>query len=127
MVAACHRASTHFSITTGMNLSIKRAIATIPDHAWRPIRYPGAVVDPDTGELISDAEAAETSAYTAFTGRKKAEQITARLIVRRVRDLAKPPPSVSRASCSPSGATTRSSPTAPSRPSRPNGSTATTR
>ena len=49
------------------------------------------MVDPDTGELISDAEVAETSAYTAFTGRKKAEQITARLIVRRVRDLAKPP------------------------------------
>ncbi len=91
VVAACHRASTHFSITTGMNPSIKRAIATIPDHAWRPIRYPRAVVDPDTGELISDAEVAETSAYTAFTGRKKAEQITARLIVRRVRDLAKPP------------------------------------
>ncbi|MGA5207110.1 hypothetical protein [Streptomyces variegatus] len=28
--------------------------------------------------------------YTAFTGRKKADRVTARLIVRRVRDLAKP-------------------------------------
>ncbi|GAA2261519.1 MULTISPECIES: transposase [Kitasatospora] len=41
-------------------------------------------MDPDTGELVSDAEVAETR-YTAFSGRKKAEQTTARLIVRRVR------------------------------------------
>jgi hypothetical protein len=40
--------------------------------------------------MIYDAEVAEMPAYTAFTGRKKAEQVTARLIVRRVRDLAKP-------------------------------------
>ena len=90
VVAACRRADTHFSITTGMNPSIKRAIAAIPESAWTPIRYPRAVVDPDTGELISDAEVAEIPAYTAFTGRRKAEQVTARLIVRRVRDLAKP-------------------------------------
>ncbi|MBB4787530.1 hypothetical protein [Streptomyces rapamycinicus] len=46
--------------------------------------------DPDTGELIFDAQVAEIPAYTGFTGRKKSEQVTARLIVRRVRDLAKP-------------------------------------
>jgi hypothetical protein len=40
--------------------------------------------------MIYDAEVAEIKAYTAFTGRPKAEQVTARLIVRRVRDLAKP-------------------------------------
>jgi hypothetical protein len=88
VVAACRRAGTSFSVTTGMNPSIKRAIAALPEGAWTPIRYPRAVVDPDTGELISDAEVAEVPAYTAFTGRKKAEQVTARLIVRRVRDLA---------------------------------------
>ncbi|CAM5659197.1 hypothetical protein SGRIM119S_02591 [Streptomyces griseorubiginosus] len=43
-------------------------------------------MDPDTGEMVSAVEVAETE-YTAFTGRKKAEQITARLIVRRVRRL----------------------------------------
>jgi hypothetical protein len=90
VVAACRRASTNFSITTGMNPSIKRAIAAIPEDTWTPIRYPKAVVDPDTGKLISDAEVAQIPAYTAFTGRTKAEQVTARLIVRRVRDLAKP-------------------------------------
>ncbi|WP_411130417.1 IS1380 family transposase [Streptomyces sp. x-19] len=90
MVAACRRAGAHFSITTGMNPSIKRAIAAVPEGAWTPIRYPRAVIDPDTGELISDAEVAEISDYTALTGRKKAEHVTARLIVRRVRDLARP-------------------------------------
>ncbi|MEZ3183101.1 transposase, partial [Streptomyces pimonensis] len=33
----------------------------------------------------------ELPEYTAFASRKKAERVTARLIVRRVRDLAKPP------------------------------------
>ncbi|MER6105712.1 hypothetical protein ABT115_26305 [Streptomyces sp. NPDC001832] len=46
--------------------------------------------DPATGERLSDAEVAEIPAYTAFAGRTKAERVTARLIVRRVRDLAKP-------------------------------------
>ncbi len=127
VVAACRRADTRFSITTGMNPSIKRAIAAIGEDAWRQIRYPTGVLDPDTGELIFDAQVAETPAYTAFTGHRKAEQVTARLIVRRVRDLANPPPSGSRANCSPPGATTRSSPTARSRRCRPSASTATTR
>jgi hypothetical protein len=90
VVAACRRTGTCFSITTGANPSIKRAIAAIDENAWRQIRYPTGVPDPDTGELIYDAQVAEISAYTAFTGRPKAEQVTARLIVRRVRDLAKP-------------------------------------
>jgi hypothetical protein len=40
-------------------------------------------VDPDTGELISDAEVAETT-FTAFASTK--HPVTARLVVRRVRD-----------------------------------------
>jgi len=47
---------------------------------------PGAVVDPDTGELISDAEVVETT-YTAFASTK--QPVTAWLVVRRVRDRAK--------------------------------------
>ncbi|MGI5513815.1 IS1380 family transposase [Streptomyces sp. CA-106131] len=90
VIAACRRAGAHFSITAGMNPSIKRAILAIPDQAWRQITYPTAVPDPETGELISDAEVAEIPAYTAFASRKKTERVTARLIVRRVRDLAKP-------------------------------------
>ncbi|TDT98051.1 DDE family transposase [Streptomyces sp. 846.5] len=80
VVASCRRAGTRFSLATGMNPSIAAAISRIPQESWTAIRYP------DTGETVSDAQVAETE-YTAFTGRKKAEQVTARLIVRRVRRL----------------------------------------
>ncbi|MCY0944755.1 IS1380 family transposase [Streptomyces antarcticus] len=90
VIAACRRAGAHFSVTTGMNPSIKRAVLAIPDQAWQQITYPTAVPDPETGELTSGAEVAEIPACTAFASRKKTERITARLIVRRVRDLAKP-------------------------------------
>ncbi|MFJ2579446.1 hypothetical protein [Kitasatospora aureofaciens] len=69
-----------------MNQHVAAAISAIDEDAWTAIRYPDAFVDPDTGELVSDAEVAEIT-YTAFTGRKKAEHVTARLIVRRVRRL----------------------------------------
>ncbi len=58
----------------------------IDETAWTPIHYPNAVWDEDEQRLISDAEVAEIS-HTAFTSRRKAEHITARLIVRRVRRL----------------------------------------
>ncbi|WP_338779235.1 hypothetical protein [Streptomyces sp. DG1A-41] len=89
-IAACRRAGSHLSITCGMNPSVKRAVLAIPDTVWQRVTYPTAVPDPDTGELIFDAEVAETPAHTAFAGRTKSEQVTARLIVRRVRDLVKP-------------------------------------
>jgi hypothetical protein len=62
---------------------VNRAISSITDSAWTPVHYPGAVTDPDTGELISDAEVAEVQ-YTAFA--RTSQKITARLVVRRVRD-----------------------------------------
>lgn len=74
-----------------MNPSIKRAVHRIPNDAWQHISYPTAVPGPGTGELISDAEVAKLPEYTALNGRKKADRVTARLIVRRVRDLGKPP------------------------------------
>ena len=86
VVAACRRAGAHFSITVRLNPAIHRAIASIDDDAWIPIRYPHAVWDDDEGRYISDAEVAEV-AYTAFTGRRKAEQVPGRLLVRRVRRL----------------------------------------
>ncbi len=86
VVASCRRAGARFSLTVRMNPHVAAAITTIAEDSWTPIRYPEAFADPDTGELVSDAEVAEID-YTAFTGRKKAEQVTARLIVRRVRRL----------------------------------------
>jgi hypothetical protein len=83
IISAARQAGAFFSITVVANTAIQQAIAGIPDTAWIPVRYPGAVHDPDTGELISEAEVAETI-YTAFAGTR--HEITARLVVRRVAD-----------------------------------------
>ena len=83
IVSAARRAGAYFSVTVVANAAIQAAIASIPDDAWTAVRYPGAVVDPDTGELISEAEVAET-VYTAFAGTR--HEVTARLVVRRVAD-----------------------------------------
>ncbi|MFE7526945.1 IS1380 family transposase [Kitasatospora sp. NPDC057542] len=83
VVAVCRRARAHFSLTVRMNPHIAATISSIGEDPWTPIRYPEAFVDPDIGEPVSDAEVE----YTAFTGRRKAEQATGRLIVRRVRRL----------------------------------------
>jgi Transposase DDE domain group 1 len=84
---AVRAAGAFFSVTVPMNPHVAAAIAAISEDAWQPIRYPRAIWDDQLGCWISDAEVAETR-YTAFT-RKKGQAITARLIVRRVRDLNK--------------------------------------
>jgi hypothetical protein len=43
VIAAARRGGAHFSITAGMNPAVRRAIASIADHPWTPIRYPQAV------------------------------------------------------------------------------------
>lgn len=63
------------------NPAVTAAIATILENDWAPIQYPNAIFDPDTGELISDADVAETR-FTAFA---KHGGTTGRLIVRRVK------------------------------------------
>ena len=83
VVAACLRAGAQFSLVMTRNPAIDRAIAAVDEAAWTPVRYPGAVRDPDTGAWISDAEVAEI-AYTAFASTP--DRITARLVVRRVKD-----------------------------------------
>ncbi len=60
-----------------------QAINAIAEDAWIPVCYPGAVADPDTGAWISDAEVAEIP-YTAFPSTD--DPVTARLVVRRVKD-----------------------------------------
>ena len=85
VIKACRRAGARFSLVLTKNRAVQRAIASIGEDAWIPVKYPGAVQDPDTGEWISDAEVAEVS-YTAFASTK--DRVTARLIVRRVKDAA---------------------------------------
>ena len=86
VVATAARHNASVSLTTGSNESISTAITQIPDTKWTSIHYPNAFVDTDTGELISDAQIAETS-YTAFVSRPKHQQVHGRLIVRRVKRL----------------------------------------
>ena len=86
VIAAASRQRASCSITARMDPAVTRAVASIPDHAWVPIRYPNAIFDQDEQRWISDAEVAETT-YTAFTSRRLGEQVTARLVVRRVKRL----------------------------------------
>jgi hypothetical protein len=83
--SAARRAGARFSVTVRMDPKVRAAIAAIPGDAWTPIRYPRAIWDDQLGRWVSDAQVAEVQ-YTAFTS-KKGQAITARLIVRRVRDL----------------------------------------
>lgn len=56
-----------------------------PRFAWTPIRYPRAIWDDQPGRWVSDAQITEVP-YTAFTSRT-GQAMTARLIVRRIKDL----------------------------------------
>jgi hypothetical protein len=85
VVAAIGRAKARFSITARQDVAVKRAIASISEDAWTTIRYPRAVFDEQLGQWVSDAEIAEVP-FTAFASRGKKHAVTARLIVRRVRD-----------------------------------------
>jgi hypothetical protein len=83
--SAARRAGARFSVTVRMDPKVRAAIAAIAEDAWTPIRYPRAIWDDQLGRWVSDAQIAEV-AYTAFTSRK-GQAMTARLIVRRVKDL----------------------------------------
>ena len=85
VLGAIRAGGAFFSVTARLDRKTRGAIASIPGDAWIPVTYPRAIWDEDQGRLISDAEVAEVP-YTAFAS-KKGKAITARLIVRRVRDL----------------------------------------
>ena len=80
VIGAARRGRARFSVVLAKQASVNRAIDSIADDAWVPVKYPGSFTDPDTGQLVSDAQVAEV-AYTAFAGTRQA--VTARLIVRR--------------------------------------------
>ena len=84
VIAAARRGGARFSVTARMTATVKAAIASIDKHAWTPIRYPRAAWDEAEQRWISDAEVAEVP-FTAFTGRRTADHVTGRLIVRRVK------------------------------------------
>ena len=74
-----------------MDPKVKATIAGITEDSWTPIKYPQAVWEEDDtapggGYWVSDAEVAEVD-FVAFTGRRKADHVGCRLVVRRVRRL----------------------------------------
>jgi hypothetical protein len=87
VIAAARRGGARFSVTVRMNRTVVKAISQIEESAWVPIHYPNAIWDEDEQRLVSDAEVAEVPYFTAFTSRPKADHISARLIVRRVKRL----------------------------------------
>ena len=87
VIAACLDEQIEFSVTLSRNKRVTKAIDSIEETEWIPVHYPGAVLDPDTGALISDAEVAETTHTLAIRGHGR---VTARLVVRRVRDANSP-------------------------------------
>jgi hypothetical protein len=84
-VQAARAAGARFSVTVRMDPRVRAVIAGIGEDAWTPIGYPRAIWDDQLGCWISDARVAEVE-YTAFSS-ARGQAITARLIVRRVRDL----------------------------------------
>lgn len=83
IIAAVVQAGGCFSFAIARNRAVDAAIASIPNDAFVPVQYPGAVVDPDTGELLSGAQVAQAR-YTAFADTPY--ETTAWLVVRRVLD-----------------------------------------
>jgi hypothetical protein len=83
VIAACLDEQIEFSLALSRNRRVTKAIDSLDETAWTPVHYPGAVEDPDTGALISDAEVAETGYTLSIRGHGR---VTARLVVRRVKD-----------------------------------------
>jgi hypothetical protein len=66
IIAAARRAEAHFSLTARLTPAVIRAITSIDEQAWNPIRYPHAIYDHDEQRWISDAEVTKVP-FTAFT------------------------------------------------------------
>lgn len=86
VITAARRGGVRFSVTVRVDKKVTRAIATIPAQAWVEIEYPHPVWDEQQQRFVSRAQIAET-VYAAFEGTP--DEVTARLIVRRIPDLNK--------------------------------------
>ena len=84
-VQAARQAGAHFSVTVRMDPRVRAAIAAIPEDAWTPIRYPRAIWDDQLPLLGLRRPGRGDGIHRVHLA--KGQAITARLIVRRVRDL----------------------------------------
>jgi hypothetical protein len=85
-VSAAVKAGADVSVTVRLDPRVKTAIGNIGDDTWQTIAYTDAIFDEATQQWISRAEVAEIP-FTAFTSKKKADQVPGRLVVRRIPDL----------------------------------------
>ncbi|WP_425388756.1 IS1380 family transposase [Amycolatopsis jejuensis] len=86
ILAAIQAEGARFSVTAPQNPAVRAAIAAITENAWQPVAYARPVYDHDSDTWVHAAEVAETPC-TAFTNpTRNGQRITARLVVRRVRD-----------------------------------------
>lgn len=86
--AAVHAAlagGAEVSVTVRMDKAVKKAIATIGEHAWTTIEYTDAIFDEASQRWISRAEVAEIG-FVAFAAQKQADHVAGRLVVRRIPD-----------------------------------------
>jgi hypothetical protein len=83
-VGTAIRHNAWFSVTARMTKTVTAAITSIADGAWTPIKYPKAIWDQAEQRWVSDAQVAEVP-FVAFTGRRKAQHVPCRLVVRRVK------------------------------------------
>jgi DNA-binding transcriptional regulator YbjK len=74
-----------FSITTRQTGPVNRAIATIADNDWTATTYDRPLYDEELRCEVAEAEVAEVTDYVAFEDRAKKDQVTCRLVVRRVK------------------------------------------
>jgi hypothetical protein len=74
------------SVTVRMYPAIKKAIATISDKAWIPIEYADAVFNEGSGKWMSSPEGRRDCLHRVRRAEEKVEQVTGRLIVRRIPD-----------------------------------------
>ena len=88
VTTACRKAGAWFMITAKLDPAVVDAILAIPEKSWVNIKYPQAIWDEQEQLWISEAQIAEV-VYTAFAGTR--HEVTARLIVRRVKRLTPPP------------------------------------
>jgi len=86
VITAARRGAVRFSVTIRVDKKVRRTIAAIPADAWVEITYPQPVWDDEQQRFVSRAHIAEIG-YTAFEGTP--DEVTARLIVRRIPDLNK--------------------------------------
>ncbi len=86
VINTARRGGADISVTVRLDKRVKATIATIADDSWTTIEYTDAVYDEQTNAWVSRAEVAEIP-FTAFTSKKKTDQVGGRLIVRRIPDL----------------------------------------